>query len=88
MAGEAERLSSVTLDPTRLSAAVERVPIALPISVSALEALLPELAGGMSDDKLTVSATVSSAQPESAGLRSSDLVAVALLRGAVTLRAK
>ena len=88
MAGEAERLSSVTLDPARLSVAVERVAIALPISVSALQALLPELAGGMSDDKLTVSATVSSAQPESAGLRSSDLVAVALLRGAVTLRAK
>jgi hypothetical protein len=42
----------------------------------------------MSDDKLTVSATVESAKPESAGLRNADLVAVALLHGSVTLRAK
>jgi hypothetical protein len=88
MAGEPERLVAASLDPARLAAAIEHAAITLPLSVSALQATLPELAGGMSDDKLTVSATVESAQPESAGLRGADLVAVAFLRGAVTLRAK
>ena len=89
MAGEGERLASAgPLDPARLSAAVEHAPIPLPLSVSALESTLPELARGMSDNKLTVSAAVESAKPESAGLRDAELVAVALLRGSVTLRAK
>jgi hypothetical protein len=88
MPGEGERLVLAALDPARLAMTFERAPIALPIAVSALETTLPELARGMSDDKLTVTATVASAQPESAGLRGKDLVAVALLRGAVTLRAK
>jgi len=88
MAGEGERLSSAALEPASLSAAVEHAPIALPIAVSALQSTLPELARGMSDDKLTVSATVESAAPEAAGLRGADLVAVALLRGSVTLHAK
>jgi hypothetical protein len=83
--GEGERLAG--LDPARIAAAVEHAPIALPIAVSALGSTLPELARGMSDDKLTVTATVDTAQPESAGLHAADLVAVALLRGAVTLRA-
>ena len=89
MPGEGERLASAgPLDPARLAAAVEHVPIVLPISVSALESTLPELARGMSDDKLTVSAAVEGAKPESAGMRNADLVAVALLHGSVTLRAK
>ena len=86
--GEGERLALAALDPARLAAAVERAPIPLPIAVSALGTTLPEIARGMSDDKLEVTATVESAQPESAGLRGVDLVGVALLRGAVTLRAK
>ena len=89
MAGEGERLASAgPLDPARLTAAVEHAPIVLPISVSALESTLPELARGMSDDKLAVSAAVEGAKPESAGMRNADLVAVALLHGSVTLRAK
>ena len=58
------------------------------MQVFGLEATLPEVARGMSDDKLTVSASVEGAKPESAGMRDADLVAVALLRGSVTLRAK
>jgi hypothetical protein len=85
---DAARLATVLLDATRLTAVIERAPIALPIAVSALQSTLPELARGMSDDKVTVTATVDSAQPESAGLRGAELVATALLRGAVTLRAK
>ena len=42
----------------------------------------------MSDDKVTVTATVDNAQPEAAGLRGAEVVATALLRGAVTLRAE
>lgn len=86
--GEAERLTAASLDPSRFVSALERAPIALPLSVSALKSTLPELASGMSDDKVTVSAVVESAQPEVGGLRGGSLVAVALVRGAVTLRAK
>jgi hypothetical protein len=86
--GDLERLAAAQLDAARIAAAVEHAPIALPIAVSALESTLPELARGMSDDKVTVSATVDSAGPEAAGLRGAELVATALVRGAVTLRAK
>jgi hypothetical protein len=88
MAGENERLAGVQLDAARLARAVEHAPIAVPIDVSSLDAALPELARAMSDDQVTVGATVESAKPESAGLRGTDVVAIALLRGAVTLRAK
>lgn len=88
LGGESERLAAAQLDGAKVIAAIEHAPIALPIAVNALEALLPELARGMSDDRVTVSAAVESAKPEAAGLRASELVAVALLRGAVTIRAK
>jgi hypothetical protein len=88
LAGDAERLAAAQLDPARIAAVLERAPIALPIAVSALKDTLPELARGMSDDKVTVTATVDNAQPEAAGLRGAELVVTALLRGAVTLRAK
>ena len=86
--GETERLAAVQLDPASVTTAVEHAPIPLPIAVSALQTTLPELARGMSDDKVTVSASVDAAQPEAAGLRGAELVATALLRGSVTLRAK
>ena len=88
MVGENERLAAAGLQGALLVTAAERAPIALPIAVSALETLLPELARGMSDEKVTIAATVESAKPESAGLRGAEVIAVALLRGAVTLRAK
>ena len=87
-AGEAERWASAQAQPAGLLTAVERAPIALPIAVSALPSTLPELARGMSDDKITVTATVESAAPGTAGLRAQSPVAVALLRGSVTLRVK
>ena len=85
---DAARLAAAQIDGARIAAAVERAPIALPIAVSALSSTLPELARAMSDDQVTVTATVDSAQPEAAGVRGVELVATALLRGAVTLRAK
>ena len=85
---DAARLEAAQIDGARIAAAVERAPIALPIAVSALSSTLPELARAMSDDQVTVTATVDSAQPEAAGVRGVELVATALLRGAVTLRAK
>ena len=88
LAGDGERLAAAQLDVSRVAAVIEHAPNALPIAVSALQSSLPDLARGMSDDRVTVTATVESAQPEAAGLRGAELVATALLRGAVTLRAK
>jgi hypothetical protein len=85
---EAERLAAAGLDGARLAAGIERAPIPLPLAVPALGTLLPELASGLSDDRVVIAAAVESALPETAGLRGSDVVAVALLRGAVTVRAK
>jgi hypothetical protein len=88
MPGESERLASAQLDVLRIANAVEHAPIAVPVAVSSLETVLPELARAMSDDKMTVGASIESSRPETAGFRGTDVVAVALLRGAVTLRAK
>lgn len=85
-AGEAERLATVGLDGAPVVTAVQRAPLALPIALSALPALLPGLASTMSDGSVAVSATVESARGGSAGFRGADVIAVALLRGAVTLR--
>lgn len=86
--GEGERLAAAGLDTAPLARAVERSPMALPIALGALPTMLPELASSMSDANVTVAATVESARPGNAGLRGNDVVAVAVLRGAVTLRMK
>ena len=85
---DADRLAAGQIDGARVAGAIERAPIVLPIAVSALTSTLPELARAMSDDQVLVTATVDSAQPEAAGVRGVELIATALLRGAVTLRAK
>lgn len=88
-AGEQDRLSVAQVDGARLGAALERASIRLPIAVSSLTAMLPELARGMSDDHVTVGATVESAKPGGAGLRAGGgVIAVAVIRGALTVRAK
>jgi hypothetical protein len=87
-AGDGARLSTAGLDGARLAKGIELAPIPLPIAVSALAALLPELASGLSDDRVSIAASVERAQPDVAGIRGPDLVAVALLHGAVTIRAK
>jgi hypothetical protein len=84
-AGEAERLAAIG-GGTPVASTVERAPIALPFALSAMREVLPELARATSDANVTVSASVESARPGSTGLRGADIVAVALLRGAVTLR--
>ena len=88
LAGEVERLAVAPLDPVPLARAVEHSSMALPIALGALPAMLPGLASSMSDATVTVAATVASARPGSAGLRGNDVIAVALLRGSVTLRVK
>ncbi len=85
---DTERLSAAGLDGARLARAVESAPLPLPISISALGLLLPEVARGLGDERVSIAASVESTQPESAGLRGVEVVAVALLRGAVTIRAK
>ncbi|CAN5925297.1 hypothetical protein BH11MYX4_BH11MYX4_56220 [soil metagenome] len=88
LAEEVDRLGAAAVDGARLASAVEHAAIPLHIAVTALATLLPELAGGLSDDRVTLTATVASALPETAGLRGADVVAVALLRGSVTVRAR
>ncbi|HSO41026.1 MAG TPA: DUF4403 family protein [Labilithrix sp.] len=88
LAEEVDRLGAGAVDGARLASAVEHAAIPLPIAVTALATLLPELASGLSDDRVTLTATVASALPETAGLRGADVVAVALLRGSVTVRAR
>lgn len=88
LALESDRLASAGLEAARIGPAIEHAPIALPIALTALPSTLPELARAMSDDHVSIAVTVDSAQPESASLRGAEPVAVALLRGAVTLVAK
>jgi hypothetical protein len=87
-AGDGERLAAAGLDAARLSSGLEHVAIPLPIAVNGLVALLPELARGLSDERVTIAATVESARPDVAAVRGPDLVAVALLHGGVTIRAR
>ena len=88
LAGDAARLSAAGLEAARLAKGIEHAPLPLPIAVSALGTLLPELARGISDERVTITASIETAQPENAGARGANVVAVALLRGAVTVRAK
>lgn len=87
-AGERERLGLVELDGAGVGGVLEKAPIPLPIAIAALDGMLPEMAKAASDDHVGITATVESVKPDVAGLRGDDIVAVALLRGAVTIRAK
>ena len=86
--GEAERVAAAGGDAARLAAAIGRVPIVLPLAPDQLTVSLPELARGLSDDKVAVAATVRDARPVGAGLRGDDVVAVVRLHGAATLTAR
>lgn len=92
--GEPERITAALQGagqgkPDAWVAAIETLSIPVPISATDLGAMLPDLAKGESSPKVDVSATVSSATPDSAGLRGKgDVLAVTLLKGSVTLRAK
>lgn len=85
---DATRLADAGVDPARLAAGIEHVSIPVPIAVGALETLLPELARGLSNDKVSVAATVESARPDNAGLRGTEVLAIVLLRGAITIQGK
>ena len=87
-AGDGERLAASGLDVGRLTNGIEHVAIPLPIAVTSLGAMLPDLARGLSDDRVTISAAIESSQPGTAGTRGNQVVAIALLRGAVTIRGK
>jgi hypothetical protein len=85
MGGERERLTAAGLDAGRLVEEAQKAPIALPIAVSALESMLPEIAKGIADEHVTIGVTVESSKPETAGLRGPEIVAVARVRGAVAV---
>ncbi|MDB4947188.1 MAG: hypothetical protein JWP97_6722 [Labilithrix sp.] len=80
------RLDASRLEAPRLVRAVEHAALALPLSLDALPGMVPELARAASDPRVSVTASVESAVPESAELRGVSPVAVARVRGAVTLR--
>jgi hypothetical protein len=88
MAGDRERLTAAGVEGSRLVDEVQKIPIALPLAVGALETMLPEIARGIADEHVTINVAVESSKPETAGLRGPEIVAIALVRGAVTLRAK
>ncbi len=86
--GEAERLAAAHVDVAKVIAAVGRAPIVLPLSPDQLPASLPELARGLSDDQVTIAATVRDARPVGAGLRGEDVLAIMRVHGTVTLTAR
>jgi Domain of unknown function (DUF4403) len=88
LAGESERLTAAGVDPTRLVAAIGHAPIALPLAPDQIATTLPELARGLSDDRVTVAATAEGARPVAAGLRGDDFLAVIRVRAAATLTAR
>jgi hypothetical protein len=88
VAGDAERLAAARVDGAALVRAIEHAPIAIPIAVSALPTVLPELASHLSDDRLTVAATVESAMPETAAVHGAEVLTVVVLRGGVSIRTK
>ncbi|MEO6419110.1 MAG: DUF4403 family protein [Polyangiaceae bacterium] len=85
------RLASAGLDAALLSKGIEHAPIAVAFAAADLKSALPALAKSMSDERATVSATVSSAAPETAGLRAdrgqTEVTAVVRVRGALTIHA-
>lgn len=92
LGADGSRLASAGLDATLLAKGIEHAPITVAFAAADLKSALPELARSLSDEHVTVSATVSGAAPEAAGLRTdsgqTEIVAVVRVRGALTIRAK
>jgi hypothetical protein len=87
LTGDAERIASVGLDAAALARSVQAASIASPTSAEDLRSALPVLASTASDTRMIVTAAITDAQPESAGFRGDDPVALVRLHGAVTIRA-
>ncbi len=85
---ESERLTRASVSPDSFARAVEKTPIRLPFRAEDLAAVLPDLANAMSDDTLSVSATVNEAAAEGAFVRGDALFAVMRMRTSGTLLAK
>ena len=88
LAGDRERLASAGVDVAALAKAIERTSIAVPLAPESLKTILPDLARGFDAGRAALSARVTEVQPEAAGLRGDDLIAVVRVRGAVTLTVK
>lgn len=86
--GEAERLAAAGLDGAAFARGVERAPMTLPVAVEQLPVVLPELARGLGDETVVITATIADAKPDGAGVRGQEVVAAVGLRGSLTLRAK
>jgi hypothetical protein len=99
--GEDARFASSSLDGAAVARSVERAAIPVALAPDALRSTLPDLARALSDPRAVgsgagapraasgweVSATVSDARPQGAGLRADGIVAVVRIRGAVFIRA-
>ncbi len=87
--GEPERFAAARAEPDAFLRGLEKLPIPVPVSAAEIGAMLPDLAKSESSPKLDVSAAISSTTPDSAGLRGrGEVIAVTLIKGAVTLRPK
>jgi hypothetical protein len=88
-AGDPERLTAAGLDAAAFSRSIERVPIPIPLAPDQLKSTIPALAQAESDPRVDVSAQISDARPESAGLRGAgEVVGIVELKGSATIRAK
>lgn len=86
--GEAERAAAAGLDLAAVASKVEGVAIPVGIGPTEVRTLGPDLARGLSDDRVTVGATVSAATRGPAYVRGGEVVAVVRARGALTVRPK
>lgn len=87
-AGEPERAAAAGVDLAAAAPKVEAATIPVGIGPTEVRTLGPDLARGLSDDRVTVTAAVSAASRGPAYVRGSEVVAVVRARGALTVRPK
>jgi hypothetical protein len=82
------RASGSGIDAAPFVQAVHDATLPVPIAVSALPSILPELAAGMSDDNVAVSAAVTGVERGRVIRRGAEVVAEAVFHGSLSLRAR
>ncbi len=87
LSGDSERVAASHLDAAAFVRSLQEASITTPTTAEALRTSLPALASMASDARMIVTAAITDAQPESAGFRNDNPIALVRLRGAVTIRA-
>jgi hypothetical protein len=87
--GEAARLEAAAIEPAAAARSIAMAArIAPALTPAALGAMIPELAGSLTDPSVDVKATVREAKPLAAFVRGEDLVATVRVRGSVAIAQK